>query len=52
MVVVNIKIVKTEDDKIHLSVSGQDIVFSFDMIKVASLVLTDEIFKNLMNKKS
>ncbi len=45
------KIVKAEDNKIHLNNHGEDIVFSFDMIKKASLVLTDEMFRNLMNKK-
>ncbi|MCC8416262.1 MAG: ribosome maturation factor RimP [Rickettsia endosymbiont of Gnoriste bilineata] len=46
------KIVKAEDNKIHLHNNGEDIVLSFDMIKKASLVLTDEMFRNLMNKKS
>ncbi|WP_342272713.1 ribosome maturation factor RimP [Candidatus Tisiphia endosymbiont of Parasteatoda lunata] len=45
------KIVKVEDNKIHLNNHGEDIVFSFNMIKKASLVLTDEMFRNLMNKK-
>lgn len=46
------KIIKAEDNKVYLNVSGQEIVIAFDMIKKASLVLTDEIFRNLMNKKS
>lgn len=46
------KIVKAEDNKIHLHNNGEDIVLAFDMIKKASLVLTDEMFRNLMNKKS
>ncbi len=44
------KIVKTEDNKIYLNNNGKDIVLSFDMIKKASLVLTDEMFRNLMNR--
>ncbi|WP_250311246.1 ribosome maturation factor RimP [Rickettsia endosymbiont of Oedothorax gibbosus] len=46
------KIIKAENNKIYLNSNGKDIVFSFDMIKKTSLVLTDEMFKNLMNKKS
>ncbi|MCC8417876.1 MAG: ribosome maturation factor RimP [Rickettsia endosymbiont of Bryobia graminum] len=45
------KIVKANDNKVYLSVNNQEIVIAFDMIKKASLVLTDEMFRNLMNKK-
>lgn len=45
------KIIKAEDNKVYLSVNNQEIIIAFDMIKKASLVLTDEMFRNLMNKK-
>jgi ribosome maturation factor RimP len=46
------QIVKAEDNKINLTSKGEEMVIPFDLIKKASLVLTDEMFRNLMNKKS
>lgn len=44
------KIMKAENDQIYLATSTGEIVILFDMIKKASLVLTEEMFKNLMTK--
>ncbi len=46
------KIMKAENDQIHLAIPEGEIVILFDMIKKASLVFTEEMFKNLMKKKS
>ena len=45
------KIIKTENNKIYLHVKGKDIIILFDLIKNASLILTDEMFRDLLNKK-
>ncbi len=44
------KIVKVENSKIYLSNNGQGVVLSLNMIKKASLALTDEMFRDLINK--
>lgn len=44
------RLVKAEDNKIYLICKGEEVVVPFDLIKKASLVLTNEMFKKLMNK--
>jgi ribosome maturation factor RimP len=46
----NGRILKAEDNQIYLMSDGEEIVVLFDKIKKANLVLTDEMFKNLVNK--
>lgn len=43
------KIIKTEDNKIYLKCEEQEIVIDYNLIKNANLVLTEEIFKKLLN---
>ncbi len=46
----NGRILKAKDNQIYLMSDGEEIVVLFDKIKKANLVLTDEMFKNLVNK--
>ncbi|WP_342269602.1 ribosome maturation factor RimP [Rickettsia endosymbiont of Orchestes rusci] len=45
------KIIKAEDDKVYVNLKGEELVIDFNLIKNASLVLTDEMFKELLGKK-
>ncbi|MFY9589672.1 ribosome maturation factor RimP [Rickettsia endosymbiont of Halotydeus destructor] len=45
------KIIKGEDNKIYINFQGEEVILDFDLIKNASLVLTDEMFKELLDKK-
>ncbi|WP_341792810.1 MULTISPECIES: ribosome maturation factor RimP [unclassified Rickettsia] len=45
------KIIKAEDDKVYVNLKGEELVINFNLIKNASLVLTDEMFKELLGKK-
>lgn len=46
------KISKAENNQIHLNTPRGEVIIVFDLIKKASLVLTEEMFRNLINKKS
>ncbi len=46
------KIEKVDGQQIYLHVAGNEIIIDFDLIKSANLVLTDEIFKQLLNKET
>lgn len=45
------KLLGVEDDKIKIQSKNMELSFDYDNIKTAKLVLTDEMFKNLLNKK-
>ncbi|MGX6959880.1 MAG: ribosome maturation factor RimP [Rickettsia endosymbiont of Pentastiridius leporinus] len=45
------KIIKAENDKIHLKCEEQEIVIDYNLIKSANLVLTDELFKKLLSSR-
>ncbi len=45
------KLMGIEDEKVKLQSKNIDLLFDYDNIKNAKLVLTDEMFKNLLNKK-
>ena len=46
------KIFKAENNQIYLNTSAGEVIILFEHIKKASLVLTEEMFRNLINKKS
>ncbi len=43
-------IIKAENDDVHLNLKDEVVILPFDSIKHASLVLTDEMFRKLLNK--
>lgn len=45
------KIVKIEEDNIYIQCDERELQFKFANIKKANLVITDEMFKNMLNKK-
>lgn len=45
------RIVSAVDDNIELEVNGKIMSIKFELIKGAHLVLTDEMFRNLLNSK-
>ena len=44
------KIVQAIDNKIHLGIKEETVIIPFEIIKKSSLVLTDEMFRSLLNK--
>lgn len=44
------KIAKVEDNKVYLDIKGQILIINLELIKSSNLILTDEMFKKLLNK--
>lgn len=44
------EIVQAIDNEIHLRIKGEIMIIPFEIIKKSSLVLTDEMFRSLLNK--